>query len=251
VLDAGQLLERFRQLSRDIQNGLQKAQKQLSKAKQSRNVQELGALETTLSEISDSWQDYAGWILISTLDDPNETRQNCAPGRVDVASKLMRAKIKRRNETGRHGINIDITEADSIVIETFIPYFEQMLDLLFGNAIKYSLKGGAVEVFAKRSRANVAIEVRSLGPVVLQSELPHLGTRGFRAQAACKLPVTGQGYGLFNVCRIAELLGATCSFRSDQRIAHTDGSGVQYSLFAAIVTMPESPPPPSAGKSPT
>lgn len=241
MIDTGQLLERFRLLSRDIQNGFQTAQKQLETLKRGRDYSaESEKLAITLNQMSEAWQDYAGWILVSTLDNTAEARANCAPGRVDLLSKIKRSKIRRQNDSGRNGLKVDISDVESIVIETYIPYFEQMLDLLFGNAIKYSPKGGTIEVSCSRSKSRVNLSIRSIGPIILKHELSHLGEVGFRSENARKLPVTGQGYGLYNCKRLAELLDASIEFRAEQRSLYESG-GIQYANFITSLSLPEAP----------
>jgi signal transduction histidine kinase len=243
VIDSGQLLERFRLLSREIQNGLQTAQKQIDSLKKSRSVSsDADKVSSTLADMSEAWLDFSGWVLISTLDDLNEARANSAPGRVDLQSKLNRSKIRRKNDTARNGVSVDVTGCESIVIETYIPYFEQMLDLIFGNAIKYSSKGGAIEVACSRSKLGGAtISIRSIGPVVQKHEVSSLGGLGFRCEHAKKLPVTGQGYGLFNAKRLASLIGAEIDFRTDVRVLYEIG-GVSFANFSVLISLPEVPP---------
>lgn len=240
MIDSGQLLERFRLLSREIQNGLQTAQKQLEPLKRGRDASDATKLANTLSQMSESWQDFAGWILVSTLENSDEARANCAPGRIDTLSKITRSKIRRQNDTVRNGIKIDIDDVQSIVIETYIPYFEQLLDLLFGNAIKYSPRGGIIEVSCGRVKNGANITIRSIGPIVLKHEIPQLGEMGFRSINAQKLHVTGQGYGLFNCKRLADLLGAAIDVRPDQKMLY-ESSGVQYGNFVVSLNLPEAP----------
>lgn len=243
MIDSGQLLERFRLLSREIQNGLQTAQRQLEPVKRGKDAADATKVANTLSQMSEAWQDFAGWILVSTLDNADEARANCAPGRIDTLSKITRSKIRRQNDTARNGINIDISDVESLVIETYIPYFEQLLDLLFGNAIKYSPRGGAIEVSCSRNgrtNAGASITISSVGPLVLKHEVSQLGDIGFRSVNAQKLPVTGQGYGLYNCKRLADLLGATIEIRPEQRALY-ELSGVQCGVFAVSLNLPEAP----------
>jgi signal transduction histidine kinase len=178
MFDVNQLLERFRLLSRDVQNGLQSAQKQLvdlPQPKQSPAFQKLG---NTLTDINESWQDFAGWVLISTLDDLTEAKKNCAPGRLNVQSKLLRSKLRRSNDTIRNGIKVAITSDEDLIIESYIPYFEQMLDLVISNAIKYSQRAGHIELSTERikGKGGCVIRVNSVGPIVQKHEALFLGT---------------------------------------------------------------------------
>ncbi len=240
MIETGQLLERFRHLSRDIQNGFQTSQKHLEQLKRTRDGGEISKLSTTLNNMTEAWQDFAGWILVSTLDDLEEARSNCAPGRIDIQSKITRSRMRRRNDSERVGLTIDTSDIQPQIIETYIPYFEQLVDLLFGNAIKYSPRAGTVEISSSRSSSGVNITIRSVGPLVSKSELARLGERGFRSEHAKKLPVTGQGYGLYNCKRLADLLSASLDLRPEQRVLYESG-GVQYANFAASLNLPDAP----------
>lgn len=240
MIDSGQLLERFRSLSREIQNGLQTAQKQLEPLKRGREAAEATRLAGTLNGISEAWQDFAGWVLISTLDDLGDARANCAPGRVDLQSKITRSKIRRKNDLERNGITVDTSGVESLVVETYIPYFEQLLDLLFGNAVKYSPRAGAVEISCCRSKGGATIAIQSVGPIVLRHEMGQLGEAGFRSENAKKLALTGQGYGLFNCRRLADLLNASLELRPEARPIFESG-GVQYANFTAVLSLPDAP----------
>jgi signal transduction histidine kinase len=219
---------------------LQTAQKQIEPFKRGKDAPEAERLAITLHGISEAWQDFAGWILISTLDDLGDARANCAPGRVDLQSKITRSKIRQKNDRERNGITIDTSGVESLVIETYIPYFEQLLDLLFGNAIKYSPRAGTVDISCSRTKSGATIAIQSVGPIVLKHEAGQLGVAGFRAENAKKLSLTGQGYGLFNCLRLADLLNATLEFRAEARALFETG-GVQYANFTAVLSLPDAP----------
>jgi signal transduction histidine kinase len=240
MIDTGQLLERYRHLSRDIQNGLQTAQRQLEKIKSGDESQKIQNVYETLSEISDAWQDFSGWVLISTLENLEEARNNCAPGRVDLKSKIIRSKKKFKGDIERKGLKIDTSAMQSFVIETYIPYFEQALDLIFGNAVKYSQKAGTVEISIDHTKRGYKISLRSIGPIVHKHELIQLGDTGFGSENARKLPVTGQGYGLYNAKRLVKLLDADLEFRPEQRVLY-ESSGVAYANFLVELHVPDSP----------
>lgn len=241
MIDSGQLLERFRLLSRDIQNGLQSSQRQLDSIRKNPQNDEINRLARNLDDISEAWQDFSGWILVSTIEDPEAARANCAPGRIDIVSKVSRSKIRRKNDLSRNGIKVDSSGVEPLVIETFIPYFEQLLDLIFNNAIKYSPRGGMVEVSSSRFEKGVTISIKSVGPNVAKSEISSLGLQGFRSENARKMQLSGQGYGLFNCLRIASLLGVRVEFQPDSKILF-ELSKIEYSNFNVHLHIPEDAP---------
>lgn len=239
MIESNQFLERFRTLSRDIQNSLQNLQKQTEVLKKCSGPADIEKVSVGINEVAEYWQDFAGWVLISTLDDADEARKNCAAGRLDIQSKIMRVKHKRRRDLASIGLKLDIKGVPNIVVDTYIPYFEQLLDLLVSNCIKYSPKGGAMEISASMQGAVCKICFSSIGPLVANHEKASLGTKGFRSEAARKLTMSGDGYGLFNVLRIADLIGANVSFYPQTR-TNMDFGGVPYANFEVTISVPTS-----------
>lgn len=236
-MENAQFLERYRLLSRDIQNGLQTAQKQLSNLKVTTLHQDTQKIETTLTDLNESWLDFAGWILVSTLDNLEEAKQNCAPGLLDLNSKIIRSKMRRIRDLGRNAITVDIKSCQPHMIESYIPYFEQMLDLLFCNAIKYSPRGGTIDIATINKNNGITIKIDSVGPLLQKHEIQSLGSKGFRSEQALKTQTSGQGFGLYNVSRIAQLLSAQIVYEPEHRTLYTS-EGIQMANFSVSVTLP-------------
>lgn len=239
MIDSGQLMEKFRHLSRNIQLGLQSGQKHVEAWKRSGDASEIGKLEVCLNQIADAWSDYSGWVLLSTLDDIEEARANCAPGLVDLRSKIFRSKSRRQGELSSSGVKVEMDDAQSFTVETYIAYFEQALDLILGNAIKYSTRGGVIEISAVKENTGARLMVQSIGPTVLRHEVERLGEKEFRSENAVKTAVPGQGYGLYNVKRIADLIGAKVQFKADQKVLVHSG-GIPQSNFSVTLLIPDS-----------
>lgn len=188
MIDSGQMMERFRHLSRDIQIGLQTSLKHLDSLKSKiEDPSDLNKINTALGQIKDSWDSYYGWVLLSSLDDEEEASANCAPGYIDLNSKIMRAKKQRQNSLTQKGLKLEINQVQSsIQIQTYIPYFEQLLDLILDNAIKYSVRGGTIEILTSFDSNNVKLMVHSIGPNLIKHEVERLGQKGFRSDNAKK-----------------------------------------------------------------
>lgn len=240
-MDSGQLLERFRLLSRDIQNGLQNSQRHMEVLRKTQGNEKIGALSSEIEKISAAWQDFSGWVLVSTLDDLSEARKNCAPGRVNIGSKITRAQKRRKNDLSLMGIKVASDDIQEVVVETFIPYFEQLLDLIFGNAIKYSPKAGHIELSCNRNSSGVIVSIKSVGPLCKKYELPQLGQKGFRSENAMRVEVSGQGYGLYNCKKLSKLLGVTMEFRPEQKVLY-ESNNISYANFQVLLRIPFEPP---------
>lgn len=245
-MESGQFLERFRILSRDMQNELQSSKKNIDQCISEFDNNLIKKVSNSLSVITESWQDFCGWVLISTLDDMEEAKANCASGIVDLRSKVVRAKIKREKDTQRRSIKVITNDVECIAIETYIPYFEQLLDLILDNAIKYSYKGSEIEISTGRKEKTIQLVFQSYGPLMHKHELERLGQKGFRGENAYKTDVCGQGYGIYNMQRIALLIDAKVSFNSSQKTA-MELSGVPYSAFTVTLVLPLEQKPKNAG----
>lgn len=236
IMDNGQLMEKFRHVSRDLQNNLQMASRLAANIAETgaRGGQELGR---HLELARECWDDFSGWVLISNLENIEEARANCVLGLVDSRSKATRSFKKWRSLLQSNGVKFDISRCESVAFDTYIPYFEQLLDLLIGNAIKYSASAGHVEVSAVRAPDSVVFMINSMGPLVSKAELAHLGTKSFRSEEAKKSKVSGQGYGLYNAVRIASFLGAQLGFNPDHKSTF-ELDGVRYANFSVRASFP-------------
>lgn len=242
MIDSGQLMERFRHLSRDIQNELQNAQRYLDIIKKnSQDSADLTGLDNSIIGIVDAWQDYAGWVLLSTLDDIEEAKANCAPGLINLKSKLVRTKKRMKNQISTKGIKFDFNYQRELTFETYIPYLEQLLDLVISNAVKYTVKSGTVEIAFSQEGGTIKITIQSIGPTVHKHETERLGDKEFRSESARKTSVTGQGYGLYNVKRLCALIGGNVQFRPESNVLYYNEENIPYSNFTVAINLPETP----------
>src|SRR5690606_4390292 len=108
-----------------------------------------------------------------------------------------------------------------VAVSTYITFFEQLLNLIFQNSLKYSPAGSTINDTTSNKNDSILLEISSSGPVVESTEIKSLTTKGFRADAAISSNIPGEGYGLYNCKRIAELLNIGMSFKSDSASKYT------------------------------
>lgn len=197
-MEASQFLERFRLLSREIQIALQNSERRIEASKKQPSSENIEKIEEQIKNINDAWGDFYGWVLISTLENIDDARRNSVSGLIDVKSKIIRSKKRATGIADQHGVKIDTRNINECQIKTYIAYFEQLLDLVFLNAVKYSPEGYTIEVESNWKNGFVIITVDSYGPLITKQEMNSLGAKGFRAENAIKTNKPGDGYGLFN-----------------------------------------------------
>jgi len=83
----------------------------------------------------------------------------------------------------------------------------QVVANLVGNALKFTPRGGRVEVRLAPSRDGALLEVRDTGVGIDASELPRIFDRFYRGSRANEARSSGSGLGLAIVKRIVELHG--------------------------------------------
>ena len=117
-METGQFLERFRLLSREIQLGIQQLEKGLDALRTDRGDMQLAKVKSIAEKIDEDWSDFSGWVLISTLEDIEEARKNCAAGLVNVKSKIHRSKIRATSQADQHGVKIDVRDVGDVEVES-------------------------------------------------------------------------------------------------------------------------------------
>jgi signal transduction histidine kinase len=96
---------------------------------------------------------------------------------------------------------------------------------LVGNAIKFTHKGGSVEVVVAPFRDGARIDVSDDGTGIDASELPRIFERFYRGSRANEARGSGSGLGLAIVRSIVDMHGGSVSVDS------TLGKGSRFSVF--------------------
>ena len=90
----------------------------------------------------------------------------------------------------------------------------QILTNLVGNAIKFTPKGGIVDISVRREDDDLVIRVCDTGLGISPEFLPHVFERFRQAEAGQRRPVGGLGLGLFISHQIITEHGGTIDARS-------------------------------------
>jgi signal transduction histidine kinase len=101
----------------------------------------------------------------------------------------------------------------------------QVVTNLVGNAIKFTPKGGSVEVVVAPFRDGARIDVNDTGTGIDASELPRIFERFYRGSRANEARGSGSGLGLAIVRSIVDMHGGSVTV--DSRL----GKGSRFSVF--------------------
>jgi PAS domain S-box-containing protein len=122
---------------------------------------------------------------------------------------------------------------------------QQVVWNLLTNAIKFTPKGGRVQVVLERVNSHVQLSVIDTGKGIEQSFLPHVFERFRQADASTTRHVGGLGLGLSIVKQLVELHGGTVSVHSGG-----EDQGATFTVLLPLaVTHREEPPRDGAGAS--
>ena len=80
----------------------------------------------------------------------------------------------------------------------------QLFRNLIGNAIKYTPKGGTLNIFAKLNQGNFEVHVQDTGYGIPANDLPFIFDRFYRAHSENTNEIEGNGLGLAIVKSIVE-----------------------------------------------
>jgi signal transduction histidine kinase len=102
-----------------------------------------------------------------------------------------------RRDFGYTGRSLNIRAEENVpLVETDPNQLHRAIAILVDNALKYSDEGSAVDLGLSLQNGRVAISVTDRGCGILESEIPHIFDRFYRAQGSSRADGTGLGLAL-------------------------------------------------------
>ena len=91
---------------------------------------------------------------------------------------------------------------------------QQVFINLINNAVKFSRRGGTVQVTVSENETEVLVDIVDSGVGIPEQAIPHLFERFYRAKNVTSAEIPGSGIGLYIVKSIVEELGGTIRVNS-------------------------------------
>ena len=145
-------------------------------------------------------------LYLNRLDEGAVSLQHAA---LDVPGLAAEAVEDSSPSAAEAGVELRLTASQGPELEADGSRLRQILDNLISNAIKFSDRGGIVEVRAEPADGEWQLSVRDEGIGIPAEELGQLFSRFFRASNAVSNQVPGTGLGLATAKAIAELHGGS------------------------------------------
>ncbi len=134
---------------------------------------------------------------------------------VELGSLMERALDGVRPAADAKGIRLQSALDSTAIILGDAHRLQQVAANLLTNAVKFTPKGGRVQVFVERNDSSVEVTVADTGQGIAASLLPYVFERFRQGDAGIGRKSTGLGLGLAIVRHIVELHGGTVSAQSE------------------------------------
>jgi PAS domain S-box-containing protein len=135
------------------------------------------------------------------------------------------ANVVSENEMAAH--TKDIRILSPITVKPFHPVmvdpdlFHEVITNIVSNAVKYSLKGGVIEVDGEERDGKIKIWVKDSGIGIPEKDYGRMFDKFFRARNAVHSETVGSGLGLFVVKTYVELWNGRVWFESKEGVGTT------------------------------
>ncbi|HAI98666.1 TPA: hypothetical protein DCL30_03995 [Candidatus Peribacteria bacterium] len=127
-------------------------------------------------------------------------------------------KISRLHDAHRqrNGLELALQCPEDLMVRTDKQLLIEILDNLLSNALKYTPRGGKVNVSVAKEGESIRIDVADTGYGIPQEEQKRIPEKFFRASNVASPVEAGTGIGLYMVYNIVRLIGGTISFVSQE-----------------------------------
>ncbi len=162
-----------------------------------------------------------------------ESVHRSEPEIVNVSRVTEVVSEKYKQKAREKDINMNIQIDPDLQVQAHGAYFEEVLNNLLENALKYTPKGGAIDLRLQRSSGKAVLHLNDTGIGFDQETKKHLFERFYRASQQDVQESPGSGLGLPLVKAIIELY--------DGKIrAYSDGEGQGSTFVVELPLMEES-----------
>ncbi len=133
-----------------------------------------------------------------------------------------------RQAAERAGIALSFLSERDVLVRANANLVEQALGNLLDNAIKYTPRGGRVDVIVKSVENKAVVSVKDTGIGIPEAAIPRIFERFYRVEKSRSRELGGTGLGLSLVRNIMNALGGRV------QVASREGKGSVFSLIFSL-----------------
>lgn len=150
---------------------------------------------------------------------------------VDIGALAREAVLRIQPAAAQSGVVVEVAASGAVArASADRDQLRQILGNLLDNAVKYSERGGRVEVRARAENGEVVVSVKDEGVGIPEADLPRVFERFYRVDKARTREAGGTGLGLAIVKHLVEAQGGRVWVESRQ----PGGSTFSFSLRASV-----------------
>ena len=176
-------------------------------------IQESDRLARLVDDLLDASRLQAGGLPFHDVED------------VDLPFIVRRVVDRYSSQTDKHTFRVNISR-DLPFVKGDTRRIEQVIDNLVSNAVKYSPRGGVIDIRGKSNAAEVILTVSDQGVGIPLDEQERIFDRFYRVEGPETRAVSGTGLGLYITRAIVEAHGGRCW------VSSTPGKGATF--FVAL-----------------
>jgi signal transduction histidine kinase len=155
-------------------------------------------------------------LVASLLALARGDRREAAPaGAVDLGDVVSDAAEGLRPLAGERGVTLSVAAAPGLRVRAGEDQIRQLTVILVDNAIRYTERGGSVDVVVAGDDGEASLRVHDTGIGIGAEALPRVFERFYRADAARNRDSGGAGLGLAIARELAEGMGGSLCAESE------------------------------------
>ena len=148
-----------------------------------------------------------------------ESKPVFLPRDVDLTELLD--EVIREARVLAEGLNLEVSTPEVVVVPGDYDLLKQMALNVVDNAIKFTPKGGSVQVSLSRAEDWAILSVSDTGQGIPQKHLTHVMEPFYKADTPRKSKVGGVGLGLAIVKQVIDLHGGQLEIHSQEGVGTT------------------------------
>jgi signal transduction histidine kinase len=162
-------------------------------------------------------------LRILALTDENEMTLDLED--TDIAATIKSSVEAAQAQTEKKNIKLSFEKDEDIpLIPIDIYRFQQVLNNLIQNAIRFTPEEGEIKILLEKATDSVVMKIIDNGPGIPEESLPHIFNRFYRADSSRAREYGGTGLGLTISKRFVEAHGGTLT------AANHPGAGAEFKI---------------------